>query len=185
MLICVIILKHLVKTRQGWKQNKPFSEYRGLWKRICFKHFFLDLAIMHDVLYELSFLSEGLQKRDVTTLYADGLIHRCIKHLEDMKQEKGGKVIEAEPAIEKMVFNSIKLIDCKKIKSINHGQLLTSIINKMKTRLIPEAAEEGERNAAAIQTVMPEICVLNTSKCPEEIPPNFGRSQITSLSHRF
>ena len=81
-----------------------------------------------------------------------------------MKQEKGEKVIEAEQAIEKMVFNSVKLTDYKKIKSINHGQLLTSIINKMKTRLIPEAAEEGGRNAAAIQTVMSEICVLDTSK---------------------
>ena len=56
-----------------------------------------------------------------------------------------------------MAFNSVKLTDCKKIKSINHGQLLTNIINKIKTRLIPEAAEEGGRNAAAIQIVLSEI----------------------------
>ena len=75
-----------------------------------------------------------------------------------------------------MVFNSVKLTNCKKIKSINHGQLLTSNINKMKRCLIPEAAEEGGRNAAALQTVMSKICVLDTSKWPEEIPLNFGRS---------
>ena len=137
------------------------------------------------MLYELSLFSKRLQKRNVTILYADGLFRRCIKHLEDKKQEKGEKVIEAEQAIQKMVFNSIKLIDCKKIKSINYGQLLTNIINKMKTRLIPEVAEEGGRNAAAIQTVMSEICVLDTSKWPKEIPLNFGQSQIKSLCHRF
>ena len=102
-----------------------------------------------------------------------------------MKQEKGEKVIEAEQATEKIVFNSVKLTDCKKIKSINHGQLLTSVINKMRTRLIPEAAKESRKNAAAIQRVMSEICVLDTSKWPEEIPLNFGRSQIKSLCHRF
>ena len=62
-----------------------------------------------------------------------------------MKQEKGENVIEAKQVIEKMVYNYVKLTECKKIKSINHSQLLTSIINKMKTRLISEAAEEGER----------------------------------------
>ena len=62
---------------------------------------------MHDVLYELSLLFEGLQKRNVTILYADGLICCCIKHLEDTKQEKGEKVIEAKQAIEKMVLNSV------------------------------------------------------------------------------
>ena len=98
--------------------------FQGLWKRICFKQFFLDLTIMHDVLHELPLLSEGLQKRNVTILYTDSLIHRCIKHLEDMKQEKGKKVIETEQAIEKMIFISVKLTDCKKIKSIIHGQLL-------------------------------------------------------------
>ena len=77
------------------------------------------------------------------------------------------------------------MTDCKKIKSINHEQLLTNIINKMKTRLIPEAAEEGGRNAATIQTVMSEICELDTSKWPEEIPLNFGGSQIKPLFHRF
>ena len=95
---------------------------QGIWKRISSKKFLLDLAIMYDVLYELSLLSEGLQIRNVTILYADSLIRRCIKHLEDMKQHKGEKVIEAEEAIEKMVFNSVKLTDDKKIKSINHGQ---------------------------------------------------------------
>ena len=118
---------------------------------------------MQDVLYELSLLSERLQKRNVTILYADGLIRHCIKHQKDMKQEKGEKIIEAEQAIEKMAFNSVKLTDCKKIKSINYGQLLTNIINKIKTPLIPEAAEEGGRNAAAIQIVLSEICVLDTS----------------------
>ena len=71
-----------------------------------------------------------------------------------MKQEKGENVIEAEQVIEKMVYNYVKLTVCKKIKSINHSQLLTSIINKMKTRLISEAAEEGER----IQQLFKQLC---------------------------
>ena len=32
---------------------------------------------------------------------------------------------------------------------------------------------------------MLEICVLDTSKYPEDIPLNFDRSQIKSLCHRF
>ena len=48
-----------------------------------------------------------------------------------------------------------------------------------------EAAEEYGRNAAAIQLVMSEICVLDTSKWPEKIPLNFGRSQIKSLCYQF
>ena len=47
-----------------------------------------------------------------------------------------------------------KLTDCKKIKSIIHGQLLTNIINKMKTRLIPEAAEEVEE----MQQLFKQLC---------------------------
>ena len=62
--------------------------FRGLRKRISSKQFFLNLAIMHDVLYGLSLFSEELQKRNVTILYVDGLICRCIKHLENMKQQK-------------------------------------------------------------------------------------------------
>lgn len=159
--------------------------FRGLWKRISSKQFLIDLALMYDVLYELSLLSEGLQKRNVTLLYADSLIRRCIKHLENMKQHKGEKVIEAEEAIKKMVFNSVKLADSKKIKSISHEQFLTSLINRMEARLIPEAVEENGKNAAANQSVIADICVLDPNKWPEEIPPNFGRNEIKSLCHRF
>ena len=66
------------KTRLETEQ----AVFRGLWKKVCSKQFFFDLAIMHDVLYESSLLSEGLQKRNVTILYADSLIRCCVKHLE-------------------------------------------------------------------------------------------------------
>lgn len=145
---------------------------------------------MYDVLFELCLLSESLQKRDITIVYADKLIRRSIRFLEAMKERKGKKILEAENAIKEMKFASVTLTDNNKIVSINHGQFLTSIINNMKQRLFtPTSSHESTKlrpaTSDSIPNIISELGILEVDKWPAEINPGFGENEIESLCKRF
>ena len=53
---------------------------------------------MYDTLYELSALSELLQHRATTIIYADKMILRTIRRLENLIVNGGTKSLEAECA---------------------------------------------------------------------------------------
>ena len=57
--------------------------------RLSNKYFLDDLALMIDILQELSFLSEALQGRCVTLTQAEKLILRSIKAFELLIENKG------------------------------------------------------------------------------------------------
>ncbi|CAI6367147.1 unnamed protein product [Macrosiphum euphorbiae] len=56
------------------KDKKTQSKYTGLYKKLGSPQFVLDLALMCDILKELSYLSNQLQSHTVTLLQADQLI---------------------------------------------------------------------------------------------------------------
>jgi len=61
------------------KDKKTQSKYTGLYKKLRSPQFVLDLALMCDILKELSYLSNQLQSHTVTLLQADQLIKRTIR----------------------------------------------------------------------------------------------------------
>ncbi|GBL81469.1 E3 SUMO-protein ligase KIAA1586 [Araneus ventricosus] len=69
------------------------SMYNGLIKRLTSIQFLSDLAIMYDVLAELSMLSENLQSRKSMIVYADKIIRRSITFLKPLKTNLGPNVL--------------------------------------------------------------------------------------------
>lgn len=123
------------------------SMYVGLLKRCSSNEFLLDLAIMYDVLAELSMLSEALQNQDTTITYAEKLIRRSIRFFEAMKEKSGTKTLEAKIAIKEGSFDSIVLTDNPKASSINHGQLITSVINNLERRMFTTVSSHETRTS--------------------------------------
>jgi len=142
---------------------------------------------MYDVLSELSLLSEVLQKREVTVVYAERLIRRCIRYLEAMKKHKGEKVAEVENAIKHMKYGAVVLTDNRKHKPLDHAQFLTSMVNNMQTRLFCQTPVLQGLSTATPKssTVLSELAVLEVDNWPIEIPPGYGRQEIKSLCARF
>ena len=68
--------------------------FKGLSKRITSKHFVTNLALMYDVLCEISIISEELQKRDLTIVqkingFAAHFIFRKFKISSKRKETAG------------------------------------------------------------------------------------------------
>ena len=57
--------------------------------RLCNKNFLNDLALMIDILHEISLLSTALQARSLSVSRAENLIKRSIKAFEMLKASKG------------------------------------------------------------------------------------------------
>lgn len=71
------------------KDAKTRSKYIGLYKKLTSSEFVSDLALMCDVLYELSFLSLSLQNKDIKLLQADSKMKRSIRVIETFKYKSG------------------------------------------------------------------------------------------------
>ena len=74
------------------------ATFDGMARRIHSPEFLIDLAVMYDTLYELSALSELLQHRATSIIYADKMIRRTIRRLESLIDIQGIKSLEAERA---------------------------------------------------------------------------------------
>lgn len=128
---------HLNKSSKDiLRDQKTRSKYLGLSKRLESIEFVLDLALMCDVLSELSYLSKELQSHKITMLYADQLIKRTIRVIESFKTKDGDYTSKAKEAKKNMIFRNIILTSNQKLKNINQNQFLTSICNNLKSRLL-------------------------------------------------
>lgn len=88
--------------------------YNGLSSKLSSHEFLLNLAIMYDILAELSMLSEALQNQETTVFYADKLIRRSIWFFEGMKEKPGTKTLEAKLAINEGKLGVVSLKENKK-----------------------------------------------------------------------
>lgn len=104
------LYNHLVHASQDTlHDSKMKSKYSGLSKRLGCIQFLLDLALMCDILFEISQLSLELQKQDMSLLQVDVLIRRTIRVIESLKTMNGNYYSEAVEAKEKMMFKTIVL----------------------------------------------------------------------------
>ncbi|GBN32589.1 hypothetical protein AVEN_138867-1 [Araneus ventricosus] len=90
---------------------------------------------MYDILAELSVLSESLQSRKSTIVYADKII-RSITFFEALKEKPGTKCLEVKRAAIEGNFCGVPIKNNAKMTAINNQQLLSSIINNLKRRLL-------------------------------------------------
>ncbi|KAK9679703.1 hypothetical protein QE152_g39793 [Popillia japonica] len=110
------------KKAQEDVKNRTTSEramFRGLIKRLTSTQFLSDLAIMYDILAELSMVSECLQNRQTTVVYADKLIRRSIAFFECVKEKPGTKSLGAKRAAIEGNFCGVPLTSSSKITAIN------------------------------------------------------------------
>ena len=107
--------------------------------------FLIGLGIMYDALFELSNWSLLLQDRGTSIVYADKLIHRAIQLLETLKEKGGTKTLEAKDAAKKLLYQNIILIENKKLVKINEVQFLTSLIDRMYSRLLTTQSSYEKR----------------------------------------
>lgn len=160
------------------------SKYNGLLKRLTSHNFLLNLAFMFDVLAELALLSESLENRSTSVVFADKLIHRSVRYLESLKEKPGTRVLEAQVAMKEGSFASVKLNDNPKIVSFNGQQLISSVINNLKHRMFATSLEKEEVEYE-YEELLDDFKALEPEYWPTEIPSLFGQTQVERLCKRF
>ena len=166
--------KHFEKAAADQTRNsKERQTYRGLAHRLQSQEFLCDLGLMHDVLSELSNLSQQLQAHSVTLLKADEFLRRTIRVLASFKDSPGEKSEEASQAQTSGHFGSVSLESNSKLTPINAKQFLQSLINNMERRL----SFEGE--------MLRDLSVLDTNTWPLRPGIRHGELQVKRLCRRF
>ncbi|CAB1330796.1 unnamed protein product, partial [Coregonus sp. 'balchen'] len=138
------------------KKNRPFSDHESLIELQELNEFICDLGLMYDTLHELSLLSQELQSRSITLLGAEHLLKRSIRVIQSFKESPGEKYSEALEAKQTGEYRSIALKTNAKLKSINPGQFLQSLVNNLEKRLSFED-----------ETIM-DLSILDQSKWPSK-----------------
>ncbi|XP_041845659.1 E3 SUMO-protein ligase KIAA1586-like [Melanotaenia boesemani] len=155
------------------RSTKERQMYRGLLNRVQSPEFICDLGLMYDTLHELSVLSQELQSRSITLLRAEHLLKRSIRVIQSFKESPGEKYSEALEAKQTGEYRSITLKTNAKLKSINPGQFLQSLVNNLEQRLSFED-----------ETVM-DLSILDQSKWPSKPSIRHGEEQVKRLCKRF
>ena len=65
------------------------AKHSGMTARLCNRYFLENLALMMDILQEISLLSDAFQARNLTLTKAEQLVKRTIKVFEMLKESKG------------------------------------------------------------------------------------------------
>ena len=84
------LCKHFETASQDLhRDSTERAMFNGMGKRIQSPEFLIDLGLMFDTLYELTSLSELLQHRGTSIIYADQMIKRTIRRLENFTINTG------------------------------------------------------------------------------------------------
>ncbi|KAF0711276.1 E3 SUMO-protein ligase KIAA1586-like [Aphis craccivora] len=111
------LYKHFKEASEDkYRDQKTRSKYKGLCKGLESLQFLSVLALMCDVLSELSQLSLDLQSRETTLIEADNKIRKGIRVIDSLKTINGDYYAEAIKAIEQIMLKDIPL--CNNIKLI-------------------------------------------------------------------
>ncbi|KAK4883004.1 hypothetical protein RN001_006323 [Aquatica leii] len=127
-----------------------------------------------DCLCEVSNLSLGLQKRNVSLKKADEIIKRTIWVLESFKTDHGEKFSEALSAVKCKEFRGVTL-SSSKIQEIKALQFLQSLIDNIKARVMSDKCD----------TILSDIQILDKTYWPDNPSIRYGEQQIRKLCSRF
>ena len=114
--------------------------------RLSNKYFLDDVALMIDILQELSFLSETLQARCVTLTQTEELILRSIKAFKLLIESKGTFEKKINDRIASGEFKDVQLIENHKFGCLSRKKLLEVIIENMRKRLMDNGHLTSKNN---------------------------------------
>jgi hypothetical protein len=117
------------------RDGRERQKFKGLKAKLGCKEFLLDLAVMYDILSELSELSLKFQKRNMTIPQADKLLKRTIRVIQSFKDEPGDKVSQALLSVQNGIHESVSLSTNSKLIKINHSQFIQSIVDNLQSRI--------------------------------------------------
>ncbi|XP_022176912.1 E3 SUMO-protein ligase KIAA1586-like [Myzus persicae] len=164
------LYKHFKEASEDkYRDQKTRSKYKGLCKRLESLQFLSDLALMCDVLSELSQLSLDLQSRDATLIQADKKIKRTIRVIDSLKTINDKKTWPADVNIRfgeqevKRLCNRFLLNQEKTLRGLrilideetNEIEELNEINNLIKT--IPCSTAECERGFSLMNIICTDI----------------------------
>lgn len=155
------------------------SNQTGLKLRMENLNFIEDLALMTDLLEELSLLSLALQSQDVTVVKADRLIKRCIRALSILKDSKGKYESLVPTTIKSDTHKHIPFSRNNKIVKLPRNQLIQSVIDNMTNRL---GSEENE----TYKNMLSLFTLLDSTTWPSEVtlsPWYDGEKKLYKLSN--
>ena len=112
------------------------TKYSGMASRLCNKNFLRDLALMIDILQEVSLLSNALQARSITLFRGENLIKRSIKALELLKDNVGTHEKQIDERVASDDFKDIQFSDNRRFDCLPRQKLLEAVVDNMKKRLI-------------------------------------------------
>ena len=105
-------------------------KYSGMAARLCNKNFLYDLALMIDILQEISLLADALQARCITLSRAEKIIKRSIKVFEMLKERKGTFEKETDDRVASDAFKDIHFTENQRFVCLPREKLLEVIIKK-------------------------------------------------------
>uniref|UniRef100_A0A5F8HG99 E3 SUMO-protein ligase KIAA1586-like n=2 Tax=Monodelphis domestica TaxID=13616 RepID=A0A5F8HG99_MONDO len=116
------------------------SSYSGLVKRLANINFLQDLALMIDILEELSFLSTAMRlpSRSTNIQKAQNLIKCTIKALERLKTVPGKHESQVEDLMKSDKFKGIPFNKNNTLNPLPRSTLLENIIQHMNSCLLPD-----------------------------------------------
>ena len=146
------------------------TKFSGIAARLCNKNFLRDLALMIDILHEISSLSNALQARGTGLFRAENLIKSSIKAFELLKDNIGRFEKEIDERVAD-AFKEIQFIENHKFASLSRQMLLDAIKKNMKKRLF------ADNHVKAISTEQENVLELfnlldqNTLNLEEAVVP--------------
>lgn len=194
------LVQHFKEAADDTSRNSTESnKYKGLFQKMESIEFLKDLALIYDVLEELSALSLQLQERLCTIVRADRLIKRAIRVIGSMRDRPGSKEQECIRSSETMNFRGIDLSSQRRIVSINREQFIASIRNNLESRCFTLTAskrstnnEEFEKERTRYTIMLAEFAVLNPDTWPEDVNSDddqalsrYGEEEIRNMCSRF
>ena len=165
--------------------GKQSAMYEGLNKRIQSSEFLIDLALMYDVLFELSELSESLQNRSMNIVKADRCIRRSMVSIQSLKHKTGTKMMIASDSIKDGIFGIVPLTSNNRHFKIDANAFIDKLLDAMKDRLFATNAAGSVRTHDVYQKLLDEICVLFPDYWPQDIDFDYGVKEVRSLCNRF
>ena len=125
----------LTSTLAVWRTYPPLYRYftsntkfSGIAARFCNKDFLKDLALMIDILHEISLLSNALQARGTGLFRAENVMKRSIKAFELLKDNMGRYEKEIDERVASDAFKEIQFIENYRFVSLPRQMLLAAII---------------------------------------------------------
>ncbi|XP_063805906.1 E3 SUMO-protein ligase KIAA1586-like [Pseudophryne corroboree] len=112
------------------------AKYLGMATRLKNIFFFTDLALMIDILNEISLLSNALQARNTDIIKAEKLVIRSIKAFEMLEKEKGPYEKKINELITSESYKNIDFVENHRFVGLPRETLLEGIVTNLKKRLM-------------------------------------------------